>query len=100
MANQPLLDISRADAQKYFEYWLDHININSKGKRITPNAANRCLGNMRKLFRTYGGWAAVETKNPFDGLSFRDRKSVQRVVPAFEVDWIRSKMLIPRHSAD
>ncbi len=93
--NKPLLKITRADAQIYYEYWLDRISGSEGGKGISPNFANRNFGNMRKLFRIYANWLALDTRNPFGGLSFRNRKGGKRVVPPFEIEWIRTKILLP-----
>ncbi|TPI27291.1 integrase [Mesorhizobium sp. B3-2-1] len=93
--NKPLLEITRADAQRYYEFWLDRVKGSKGGKRMSSNTANRSFGNMRKLFKTYANWLALDIRNPFDGLSFRNRKSDRRVVPPFEAEWIKTKFLVP-----
>lgn len=93
--NKPLLDVTRADAQKYYEHWIERMKGDEDGKRISSNFANRNFGNMRKLFKIYANWLALDVRNPFDGLSFRNRKADQRVVPPFDAEWIKTKMLVP-----
>ncbi len=95
IGNRPLLDITRVDAQRYYEHWQGRIAGRIGDKRVSANFANRNFGNMRKLFRVYANWLALDVKNPFDGLSFRTRKSERQVVPPFEVAWIRSRLLAP-----
>lgn len=93
--NKALLEITRTDAQRYYEHWQGRITGKGGNKAVSANFANRNFGNMRKLFRTYANWLALDVKNPFDGLSFRTRKNERRVVPPFEAEWIRSKILVP-----
>ncbi|MEM7518554.1 MAG: DUF6538 domain-containing protein, partial [Planctomycetota bacterium] len=95
VGNKPLLEITRADAQKHYEYWRDRIAGKAGGKPISPDTARRNFGNMRKLFRSYANWLALDVKKPFDGLSFRLRKSDQREVPPFDVRWIERMFLGP-----
>ncbi|WP_256619787.1 DUF6538 domain-containing protein [Parvularcula maris] len=95
IGNKPLLEINRTDAQKYYRYWLDRIEGRKGDKPVSANFANRNFGNMRKLFRTYADWLALDVKNPFDGLSFSARKTEKRVVPPFEREWIENKILRP-----
>ncbi len=93
--NKPLLEITRADAQRYYAHWQGRIAGKNNTKAVSANFANRNFGNMRKLFRTYVNWFALDLKNPFDGLSFRNRTSESRVVPPFETAWIITRILAP-----
>lgn len=93
--NKPLLEITQADAQKHYEHWRDRIAGKVGGKTISSDTARRNFGNMRKRFRSCANWLEVDLKNPFDGLSFRLRKSDKREVPPFDVSWIERKFLIP-----
>ncbi|WP_085044302.1 DUF6538 domain-containing protein [Ensifer aridi] len=93
ISDKPLLDITRADATKYQKWWLDRIAGKDGGKPISGNTANRNMGNMRKLFREYMKHLQLELKNPFDGLSFKDPKRKRKVVPPFETDHIRKRLL-------
>lgn len=84
IGNKPLLEITRGDAQAYYDHWQKRIAGKVGDRPVSANFANRNFGNMRKLFRTYVNWFALDQKNPFDGLSFRKRASEQRTVPPFD----------------
>lgn len=94
VGERALLDITRADATRYHAHWLKRV-MGSEGDSVSGNTANRSFGNMRKLFRDYSAYLGLENKNPFDGLSFPDRKSQQQVVPPFEVAFLRERLLAP-----
>ena len=94
VGERALLDITRADATRYHAHWLKRV-MGSEGDSVSGNTANRSFGNMRKLFRDYSAYLGLENKNPFDGLSFPDRKSQQQVVPPFEVAFLRDRLLAP-----
>ncbi|CAN7177355.1 tyrosine-type recombinase/integrase [Rhizobium rhizogenes] len=88
-----LLDITRADANKFHRSWMDRVMGSTGEDPISGNTANRVIGNMRKLFRSYSAHLGLELKNPFDGLSFPDAKVMQREVPPFPTAWIRDAIL-------
>lgn len=88
-----LLDITRADANKFHRAWMDRVMGTNDEDPISGNTANRVIGNMRKLFRSYSAHLGLELKNPFDGLSFPDAKVLQREVPPFPTAWIRDTIL-------
>ncbi len=50
---------------------------------------------MRKLFQTYVNSYALDTRTPFDGLSFHARKVARPTVPPFTADWIRDRIPAP-----
>ncbi|OHV85911.1 hypothetical protein LCM4579_00690 [Ensifer sp. LCM 4579] len=89
----PLLDVTRSDAVKYHKWWMERVLGKDGQKKTSGNTANRSFGSMRKLFREYASYLHLELKNPFDGLTFPDRKSQKRVVPPFEVEFIRDRIL-------
>lgn len=93
IGERALVDITRAEATKYHAWWMARVLGKNGNKRISGNTANRPFGNLRKLFREYAVYHQLELKNPFDGLSFPDRKSQQREVPPFETEFLRDKML-------
>ncbi|NNU17088.1 tyrosine-type recombinase/integrase [Parvularcula sp. ZS-1/3] len=95
VGNKPVLEITRADAQRYYKYWLARIDGKGGQKKVSANFANRNFGNMRKLFRTYANWLALDAKNPFEGLSFSSRKMEKGIVPPFDPDWLRDRILRP-----
>ncbi len=68
--------------------------MGAEGESVSGNTANRSFGNMRKLFRDYASaYLALDLKNPFDGLSFPDRKSQQQTVPPFDVAFIQDHLM-------
>jgi len=85
----PLLDITRADAQKFHK----HFQTRIKTEKLSGNTANRRFGNMRKLFREYAKYMHLDVKNPFDGLAFADPKTLKKDVPPFETAYIRDTFL-------
>lgn len=89
ISDKPILEITRADANKFHRFWLDRIKVEG----ISGNTANRTMGNMRKLFRVYTHHLQLEIKNPFDGLSFADPKRKRKVVPPFEPEYIKTRFL-------
>lgn len=91
--NRPLPEITRADAQIYYDYWQKRMTFTLGKGPVSANFANRNFGNMRKLFKTYAKWLALDVKDPFDGLSFRTRCGNHRTVLPFDADWISNRIL-------
>lgn len=89
VGDKPLLDITREDAQKFFQHWQSRI----KTEKLSGNTANRRFGNMRKLFREYTRYVAIDIKNPFNELTFADPKRLKMKVTPFETDYIKTKFL-------
>ena len=91
----PLADITREHAQKFQRYWIDRMLRPKKGeKAVTPNTANRHLGNVRVLYSAYFKHIGDETRpNPFRNMFFKGKTRVE--VPAFENDWVRTRILVP-----
>lgn len=87
------LEITREQATKYHEWWMDRVLGRNGKKKVSGNTANRAFGNIRKMFRDYANYIHAEVKNPFDGLAFPDRKRQKREVPPFPIDFIRDKLL-------
>ncbi|KAB1113596.1 tyrosine-type recombinase/integrase [Neorhizobium galegae] len=86
-------DITRADALKFHKWWMDRVMDTDRKKRISGNTANRVIGNLRKFHSRYCAHLSIEKPNPFDGLSFPDRKAQQQIIPPFETAWIRDHIL-------
>jgi len=60
----------------------------------SPNSANRDLGNLRKLYRTYWTYEGQEERqNPFRELRFLDTDSDP--TPPFSDEWVKAKILAP-----
>lgn len=90
-------DINRADALKLHGFWLQKITNPSVGKKaLAPTSGNRDLGNMRVIYDTYMKYIGKKGfDNPFDGLSFADKKKKTR--PPFSDDFIRDTIMSPTH---
>lgn len=93
VADKPMTEITRDDARQFYVCWLDRI-APKEGKRThAPSIGNRDVGNMRVLYRQFfAHLGEYDRKNPFDGLSFSERK--QRKRPPFSVEWITTKILV------
>lgn len=92
-------DITRDDARKLYTYWLKKIVPSAPGeKRYSNDSGNRCLGDMRQLYKRYfEHLGEPDRTNPFDGLGFRNgtkgSKTKKRVRPPFSTGWIKSTFL-------
>ena len=94
VGDKPMREITRQDAQVYYNWWKDRVVPKPGKKALSTKTANRDLGNMRKLFGEYFKYAGEEERqNPFRNLSFKDKKSAD--VPPFEDAWVREKVLVP-----
>lgn len=89
VGDKPLLDITRADALKFYKHFQERM----KTEGISGNTANRRFGNMRKLFREYCRHMQLDLRNPFAELSFTDSKILRKTVLPFEPAYIRDKFL-------
>jgi len=84
-----LLDITRADANKFKKHFQERMQT----EKLSGNTANRRLGNMRKLFREYTKHLQLDLKNPFDEITFADKKTLRKKIPVFETDHIKNVFL-------
>jgi len=92
--NLPMDEIDRAHARQFFEWWGKRLSPTDGSKGMKPNSANRDLGNLRKLYRSYWSYEGQEDRrNPFRELRFSDTESDP--TPAFSDDWVRAKILAP-----
>lgn len=91
----PITDVSREHALKFYNWWKDRLIPQSGEKTLSPNTANRDLGNLRVLFRAYFRHLGDDERpNPFRNLAFRTKKSTGEV-PPFENNWVREHILAP-----
>ncbi len=95
--DMPMVDISREDALKFYNWWKDRIMAKEGEKRRGANTANRDLGNLRKLYKEYFKHVGEEERpNPFRNLNFRENDAVkEKKTPPFENEWVRNKILVP-----
>lgn len=89
--DRPILEITRADAQA-FRKWLD--GRITGPDRLTRNTANKKIGFLSDLFRTWTEYHAIKAESPFAKLRFRDDQRRTKRLP-FTADWIRQRLLAP-----
>jgi integrase len=74
----PITKVTRADARKLYQHWLDRLVSSGQAKR-EASSGNRDLGNMRVMFDAYFRHMGVENYvNPFARLSFKDARTRTR----------------------
>lgn len=87
--------ITRADARKFYEFWLARIVPDEAGtKALSASAGNKDMDTLRALygeFMAYTGHEAAASANPFAGLRFEDRAQNSR--PPFSEKWISENIL-------
>ena len=86
-------DLTREHGIAYRNWWANRIKVGDKnGKRPTPYTANRRIGSMRTLYRSFFSYIGQEDRpNPFRKLSFDEGDSSIRKRPPFSVNWITAK---------
>ena len=90
-----LAEITREKAIEYRDWWQSRMLPQKDGSRpITPNTANRHIGNMRSLIERYFKYRGqANVKNPFRDFYFSGKSQTKRA--SFSDEWVRSKILIP-----
>lgn len=95
IGDKPITAITRQDGLAYYNWWKDRLVSKNGEKPLSPNTANRDIGNVRVLYSAYFKHIGEEERpNPFRNLSFKSKKSKGEVLP-FENDWVREKILVP-----
>ena len=90
----PMDKITREHARKVYNWWAERLRPKGDKKPLSPNSANRDIGNLRKLYSEYWTYEGEEDReNPFRKLSFSD-KSVKDV-PHFEDEFVQQRILRP-----
>lgn len=91
----PLTEITRDVATKYRDWWQSRMLPQKDGsKPITPNTANRHIGNMRSLYKRYFKYRGeTDIEDPFRGFFFAGKSTVKRA--SFSDEWVRSRILVP-----
>ena len=82
--------ISRADAQKFRDHWAARI----MREGLDRGSANKDIGHLSDLFRTWAEYHALELPNPFAKLRFKGATSRTKGVP-FSAAFIRDMLLAP-----
>lgn len=94
VGDMPLHAIKRSHALEFYNWWKDRLLPKPGRKTLSPNTANRDLGNMRRLYSAYFKHVGEEDrKNPFRQLNFQETLAPD--VPSFESDWVRTRILRP-----
>lgn len=90
----PMNEITRKEARKFYNWWADKLKPNGNRKGLSPNSANRDLGNLRLLGTKYWEYEGQESRaNPFRKLNFKEDQI--KDVPHFEDEWVRGRILDP-----
>jgi len=91
----PLADITRDHALAFKNYWSERMRDGPNGKATaTPNTANRHIGNVRTVYSAYFKHVGEEERpNPFRNIFFKGKTRTE--VPAFDDDWVRTRILRP-----
>ncbi|MEM7569984.1 MAG: tyrosine-type recombinase/integrase [Pseudomonadota bacterium] len=91
----PMTEITRDHGRKFYNWWAKRLQPNGERRALTPNSANRDLGNLRKLYREFWEYQGDEAReNPFRKLNFGNHGL--KDIPHFDDEWVRSKFLNPR----
>ena len=87
-------EMTRDHARKYYNWWAARVSPKDGCKALSPNSANRDIGNIRKLYSQYWEYEGEESReNPFRNLSFA--KQPPKDIPHFEDNFIRCRFLAP-----
>ena len=90
----PMDKVTRKHGQDFYKWWGERVNPADGSKGLNPNSANRDIGNMRTLFKSYWAYQGDDTRpNPFKGLNYTE--NFYKDIPAFEDQWVRRKILVP-----
>lgn len=94
--DKKMSEVTRDDARKVYQYFMDRIAPKTGKATLGANMGNRQIGTLRVLFREWFKYQGDDdAKNPFDGLSFSEKKGAKRKRrrPPFSVEWIKTKLL-------
>jgi len=91
----PLVDITREIATRYRDWWQSRMLPQQDGsKPITPNTANRHVGNIRSLHKRYFKYRGdTDVEDPFRDFFFAGKSTAKRA--AFSDEWVRTRILVP-----
>lgn len=85
----PLPEIRRSDAQKFRESLIARID-----KGLRQESANKEIGYLADLFRSWSEYHSLNMPNPFEKLRFKLKTRKTTGLP-FSNSWIRDKLLVP-----
>lgn len=97
--DMPIDEVERAHGIKVYDHWAARIAPKSGTATHTPSSGNRDLGNLRAFYRDYyRHMGDFDRKNPFEGLSFSERRRARR--PPFPTEWLRDRIIAKGELAD
>jgi len=96
IGDMPVDEITRETAIAYQNWWKARMLPQEDGSDpVTPNTANRHIGNMRSLLQRYFDFIGEpEREDPFRGMYFKGKTKDAARVP-FSDDWVRTRILTP-----
>lgn len=83
----PVAEIKRPDAQKFRESLAERVD-----QGLLRESANKEIGYLSDLFRSWVEYHSLDVPNPFEKLRFKLKKRKTTGLP-FSDDWIRNKLL-------
>ncbi|WP_439273582.1 DUF6538 domain-containing protein [Pseudochrobactrum sp. HB0163] len=90
--DKPIDDITRADALKLYNFWLQRIAPEKGEATHSATAGNRIISDLRIIYgRYYTHIGKKDRDNPFADLGYVEKKKSR---PPFTAAWIREKILI------
>ncbi len=90
----PMDAITRSHAKQIFDWWSGRVNPTDGSKPLHANSANKDFTNLRILYDRFWDYQGEEKRdNPFRNLRFKN--VVYKDIPAFDSEWITSKVLAP-----
>lgn len=89
--DMPITEINRSHAQEFRKYWADRIENDNRN----PETANKDIGHLSDLFKTWSQYYALELQNPFEKMRFKSRGRKKTVGLPFSDTWISEKLLKP-----
>lgn len=95
MGDLKLTEITRDIALEYGDWWMARMQPEDEAvKPVTPNTANRHIGNMRSLYERYFKYVGDKSReNPFADMYFTGKSEAKRA--PFSDDFVRINVLQP-----
>lgn len=86
--------LTREDARKYYDHWLKRIAPSEGKPTHTASIGNRRFGDLRGFYRAhFTRLGEPDRVNPFDKLTFKEKKKRKGKRPPFPHEWITGTIL-------
>ncbi|MGE1157062.1 hypothetical protein, partial [Pseudomonas kitaguniensis] len=86
--------LGREDTRKYYDHWLKRIAPAEGAPTHTASIGNRRFGDLRVFYRAYfTRLGEPDRVNPFDKLTFKEKKKRKSKRPALPHEWITETIL-------